>query len=269
VTAKSPPLLGRGGSQSRSVNGPASGRSRPGALAVEAAEALPGAPSAEPAGDHAHGARPIRVVLVDDQPFYRAWLRAAFDADRRIEVVGEAADGAGLLEILPATGGDVILLDLVMPGQDGLHVLEALARRRHGPPVVVMSAHDDAGHVDRALALGAQGYVVKGAEIDEIVLALTHALSGGIYLQPVIAKAVVQRHLLLSDASEGGSDDLSRRQLELLRALANGMTNKEIASLLDLAPMTVNDYMKVLFARLGVASRAAAVGTGMRRGLIE
>jgi DNA-binding NarL/FixJ family response regulator len=210
----------------------------------------------------------IRVLLADDHDYVRAWLRAAFAVDGRIEIVGEAVDGVELVQLLPGSA-DAILLDLVMPRRGGLEVLEDLAHRRDRLPVVVMSAHDDAGHVDRALALGARGYVLKSAPITEIVAALTHAVAGGVYLQPVIAGAVVQRHLLLASASDHTSADLSRRQLELLRALAIGMTNKEIATLLELTQATVNDYMKDLFARLGVASRAAAVSTGMRRGLIE
>ncbi len=223
---------------------------------------LPGVATATPPGT----AR-IRILLADDHGYVRAWLRAAFAADGRIEIVGEASDGIELMELLPAQA-DVILLDLVMPRRGGLQVLEDLAQLPDRLPVVIMSAHDDAGHVDRALALGANGYVLKSAPMAEIIAALTHAVAGGVYLQPVIAKAVVQRHLLVASASDHTSADLSRRQLELLRALAIGMTNKEIATLLKLTQATVNDYMKDLFGRLGVASRAAAVSTGMRRGLI-
>ncbi len=211
---------------------------------------------------------PIRVVLADDHASVRAWLRKAFAADGRIEVVGEAADGVALLDLLRSAACDAILLDLVMPRRGGLEVLEDLAHEPDRPAIVVISAHEDAGHVDRALALGAQGYVLKTAPIAEIVAAVIHSVSGGVYLQPTIAGAVVQRHLLLAGSSERTSSHLSRRQLELLRALAIGMTNKEIAHLLDLTVGTVNDYMKDLFARLGVDSRAAAVSTGMRRHLI-
>jgi DNA-binding NarL/FixJ family response regulator len=208
-------------------------------------------------------------VLADDEDSTRAWLSAAFASDTRIEIVGQAADGAQLLELLPATECDAVLLDLEMPRRSGLQVLEQLAEHEERPPVVVMSGYDDPGHVDRALALGAHGYVLKGGSIEEIVAAVIHAVTGGVYLEPVVARDVVQRHLLLAGSSENTSGDLSRRQLELLRALAIGMTNKEIAHLLDLTQGTVNDYMKELFKRLGVGSRAAAVSAGMRRGLIS
>jgi DNA-binding NarL/FixJ family response regulator len=213
-------------------------------------------------------AAPIRVVVAEDNDGIRAGLRELITADGRLEIAGEASDGAELLQVLASARCQAVLLDLVMPRRTGLQVLEDLAAARARPAVVVMSMHDDAAHLDRALALGAQGYLLKSASIDEIVTAVTHATLGGIYLQPILAKGVIQRHLLVSGSRGAEAADLSRRQLELLRALAIGMTNKEIAGLLDLAEGTINGYMKDLFARLGVASRAAAVSAGMRRGLI-
>jgi two-component system response regulator NreC len=207
-------------------------------------------------------------VLADAEVVVRDGLRAAFSADGRLKVVGDAADGVTLLALVRAVECDAVLLGLDLPRRGGLQVLEDLADQPDRPAMVVLSMYDDAGHVDRALALGAQGYILKSAPIAEVIVAVTHAVAGGVYLQPTIARAVLQRHLLLAGPAEQTSSDLSRRQLELLRALAIGMTNKEIAHLLDLTQGTVSDYMKDLFARLGVASRAAAVSTGMRRGLI-
>ena len=135
------------------------------------------------------------------------------------------------------------------------------------PPVVVVSDGDDPFRVDEALSLGAVGYVLASAPFEEINVALTLAAAGAAYLQPQVARDMLKRRLQGTIACQGM--DLSRRQLELLRALALGMTNKEIAQRLDLAPGTVNDYMKQLFERLGVVSRAAAVSVGMRRGLIS
>jgi len=170
--------------------------------------------------------------------------------------------------MLDTVACDVVLLDLAAANKTGLKILDELADRSNRPPTVVISTYDDAGHVDRALALGAVGYVLNSAPADEVIVALTHAAAGGAYIQPVLAKSVLQRHMQLSGAQASARVDLSRRQLELLRALALGLSNKEIAHLLDLAQGTVNDYMKQLYARLGVASRAAAVGVGIRRGLI-
>jgi DNA-binding NarL/FixJ family response regulator len=210
----------------------------------------------------------IRVILADGDNAAHDELRRELAADGRLEVVGNATDGVELSALLAAIDCDAVLLGLDLPPRGGLQVLADSAGQQNVPATLVLSRHDDAAHVDRALALGAHGYVMKNAPITEIIGAVAHAVAGGVYIQPAIARAVVQRHLLLVGPPKRVSDDLSRRQLELLRALAIGMTNKEIAHLLELTQGTVNDYMKDLFIRLGVASRAAAVSTGMRRGLI-
>jgi DNA-binding NarL/FixJ family response regulator len=215
-------------------------------------------------------ARPtrIRVIIAEDDPDLREGLRLALEADGRCEVVGGAGDGASLLDMLMTTECDAILLDLTMPGKNGLQVLDELADRPDHPPVVVVSVHSDATHVDRALALGAVGYVLKSAPINDIVMAADQAASGGAFLQPALVKAILERHLLVSSGHGSSNIDLSKRQLEVLHGLALGLSNKEIARMLDLAPGTVNDYLKELYARLGVASRAAAVSVGIRRGLL-
>jgi len=213
-------------------------------------------------------ATPVRVVLADADDRVRGGLRRALAADGRLEVVREVSDGAALLALLPAISCDAVLLGLDLPGRSGLQVLAQLSGKPNRPVIVVLSIHDDASNVDRALALGAQVYILKSAAAAEIIGAVLHAVAGGVYLQPIIARAVVQRHLLLAGSSQRSLGGLSPRQLELLRALAIGMTNKEIAHLLDLSQGTVNDYMTDLFTRLGVASRAGAVSTGMRRGHI-
>jgi DNA-binding NarL/FixJ family response regulator len=207
-------------------------------------------------------------VLADAQDALPEAFRDALAADGRLTIIGTPTNDVDLLTLVRGGDCDAVLLGLDLPGRGGLQVLADLAGTRHRPAIVVLSKHDDASHVDRALALGAQGYVLKVAPIGEIVSAVLHAVAGDVYLQPSIARAVVQRHLLLVGPSQHAFEDLSRRQLELLRALAIGMTNKEIAHLLGLTHGTVNDYMKDLFTRLGVASRGAAVSAGMRRGLI-
>src|SRR4051812_9469700 len=213
-------------------------------------------------------ALPVRVIVACDPAIAPLGLRAALAANANVEIVGEADDGCAVLQMLDTVACDVVLLDLAAANKTGLKILDELADRPNRPPTVVISTSDDAGHVDRALALGAVGYVLNSAPADEVIVALTHAAAGGAYIQPVLAKSVLQRHMQLSGAQASARVDLSRRQLELLRALALGLSNKEIAHLLDLAQGTVNDYMKQLYARLGVASRAAAVGVGIRRGLI-
>jgi DNA-binding NarL/FixJ family response regulator len=216
----------------------------------------------------AHGPLPIRVILAQDAAGRRAPLRAELASDARIRIVGEAGERAALLRLIDGVPCDAVLLDLDLPGRTGFEVLRHLAGRRNPPAPVVISVHDDPGIVDQALALGALGYLLESAPTADVVFALEQAVAGGAYLQPVLARAVLQRHLQLAAVGPRARIDLSRRQVELLRALASGLSNKEIAHLLDLALGTVNDYMKQLYARLGVDCRAEAVAVGIRRGLI-
>lgn len=213
---------------------------------------------------------PLRVIVADDHEAVREGLRWMLRADDAVEVVGEAGDGETLLRLLDAVQCDAVLLDLAMPGMSGLDVLAELHGAGRSLPIVVLTMHDDARHVDRALALGASGYVLKSAPRDEIIRALLAATSGGAYVQPSLAKPLLARHVL-ADASHVDEEpiQLTPRQLQLLRALAAGSANKELAHELGISEATVKGYLKELYARLGVTSRAGAVGYGLRHGLIR
>lgn len=213
---------------------------------------------------------PLRIVIADDHEAVREGLRWMLRAEGTVDVVGEAGNGRELLTILETTGCDAVLLDLSMPVMGGLEVLAALNVAGRLLPIVVLTMHDDASNVDRALALGASGYVLKSAPRDEIVRALTAAVSGGAYVQPSLAKPLLGRHLSAADASPAEAPvRLTPRQVQLLRALAAGLANKELAHDLGISEATVKGYLKDLYARLGVTSRAGAVGYGLRHGLIR
>ncbi len=212
----------------------------------------------------------LRVLVADDHEAVREGLRWMLRADDAVEVVGEAGDGEELLHLLDSVECDAVLLDLSMPGMSGLDVLAALNAAGRTLPIVVLTMHDDASHVDRALALGASGYVLKSAPRDEIIRALRAATSGGAYVQPSLAKPLLARHLVAgSGGAEGSPVQLTPRQLQLLRALAAGGANKELAHDLGISEATVKGYLKDLYAKLGVTSRAGAVGYGLRHGLIR
>lgn len=212
----------------------------------------------------------LRVLIADDHEAVRQGLRWMLRADDAVEVVGEAVNGKELLELTEQVECDAVLLDLAMPGMSGLDVLAALNTAGRTLPIVVLTMHDDASHVDRALALGASGYVLKSAPRDEIIRALMAAASGGAYVQPSLAKPLLARHVLAGSGDvQDSSVQLTPRQLQLLRALAAGRANKELAHDLGLSEATVKGYLKELYVKLGVTSRAGAVGYGMRHGLIR
>ena len=210
----------------------------------------------------------LRVVVADDHEAVREGLRWMLKADGSVDVVAEAANGEQLLEVLNDVECDAVLLDLSMPGTGGLEVLRTLRQRPSPPAVVVLTMHDDATHVDRALASGAGGYVLKSASREEIIRALTAAVGGGAYVQPSLAKALIARHIT-PERQEAKAVPLSLRQLELLRLIANGATNKELAHRLGISEATVKSYLKDLYQRLGVPSRAAAVAYALRAGIVQ
>jgi DNA-binding NarL/FixJ family response regulator len=211
----------------------------------------------------------MRIIIADDHVAVRDGLRWMLQADPDIEVVGEAADGAELLQLIDRIQCDAVLLDLSMPGVSGLEVLARLREMERDLPIVVLTMHDDDRHVDRALSLGASGYILKSAPREEMRHALSAAMAGGAYVQPSLAKPLLARHMTDGEPSTVESVALTPRQLQLLRALASGRTNKELAHQLGISQATVKSYLKELYERLGVSSRAGAVAYGLRQGLIR
>lgn len=211
----------------------------------------------------------LRVVVADDHEAVREGLRWMLRADASIDVVGEACDGEQLLAVLDRVAADVVLLDLSMPGMSGLDVLRALRATDRDVPCLVLTMHDDAAHIDRALALGAAGYILKSAPRDEMVRALLAVAAGGAYVQPSLAKPLLARHIVDSSPVADEPLTLAPRQLQLLRALAGDRTNRELAHELGITEATTKSYLKELYVRLGVASRAGAVAYGIRHGLIR
>jgi DNA-binding NarL/FixJ family response regulator len=214
--------------------------------------------------------RRISVILVDDDADLRCELRALLEATGQVAVTGEAGSAEELIAGLRTWRCDAILLDLSMPGIGGLGALNDLARRPTSPPIVVLTMHDDAASVDRALALGASGYVLKSARPPLLVAALEAAVADESVLDPAIAASLVRRHLRLTpERGWSRSGELSPRQLDVLRGMSIGLGNKEIAHRLGLAEETVKGYVRELYARIGVRSRSAAVAWGARRGVID
>jgi DNA-binding NarL/FixJ family response regulator len=224
--------------------------------------------SARPAP--ATATRRISVLLVDDDADLRGELRALLEATGRVTVTGEVSSAEELIAGLGTWRCDAILLDLSMPGIGGLGALNDLARRAAAPPIVVLTMHDDAARVDRALALGASGYVLKSARPSLLVAALEAAVADESVLDPAIAASLVRRHLRLTPHrgwSRTGA--LSPRQVDVLRGMSIGLGNKEIAGRLGLSEETIKGYVRDLYARIGVRSRSAAVAWGARNGVID
>ncbi len=208
----------------------------------------------------------VRVVLADDHPVYRFGLRAVLDASPEVEVVGEAADGAELLAQVARCSPDVVLTDLSMPTLSGTAAIDELTRRRPGLGILVLTMHEDDASLFGALRAGARGYLLKGADRDEIVRAVL-AVAGG---DALYGGAVARR---VADALTGTATrtpvlpELTGREREVLELLAAGLPTGRIARRLGLSDKTVRNHVSAVLTKLQVPDRAAAVSRAREAGM--
>ncbi|MFI9840842.1 response regulator [Nonomuraea sp. NPDC051941] len=207
-------------------------------------------------------AGPIGLLIVDDHPVVRDGLAGMFARDPEFEVLGEAADGAEAVRLAQALRPDVILMDLRMPGMDGVSATRELAERGSEARVLVLTTYDTDSHVLPAIEAGATGYLLKDAPRDELLRAVRAAARGEAVLAPSVAA------LLMSRVRRPAPGPLSPREVEVLQLVAAGATNREAAAKLFLTEATVKSHMLNIYAKLGVNDRAAAVTEAFNRGLL-
>ena len=207
---------------------------------------------------------PVRVLVVDDHPVVRAGLRALLEAQPGLRVVGEAGDGEEALAAVAAHSPDVVLCDLRLgEGLDGVGVTETLRRTGAGAPaVVILTTYDHDADIVRAVEAGAAGYLLKDAAPAEIVTAIERARAGETVLSPAMTERVVET---MRTRTAG----LSERELDVLRLVADGASNKEVARALFVSEATVKTHLNHAFGKLGVDSRTAAVATARSAGLLD
>lgn len=212
----------------------------------------------------------IRVALVDDQTLVRQGIRSLLALADGVTVVAEGEHGDEALEILTRTDVDVLLLDLRMPVRDGIATLEALAERGVDVPVLVLTTFDDDELVLGALGAGAKGYLLKDVTLEQLTGAIRTLADGGTLLQPGLTnrllRAVTAREPLGRGIDPPGG--LTRREQDILRLVAAGYSNVEIAGALHLASGTVKNHLSAVFSKLGVRDRTQAVMRAIDRGLL-
>ena len=215
---------------------------------------------------------PVRVLLVDDQALFREALAVLLEVRAEIEVVGEAADGAAALERSAALQPDVVLMDLHMPVLDGIAATRRLRVEQPGVRVLALTTFDDDEDVFAALRAGAVGYLLKDVTSDRLVEALLAAARGESVLQPSVAARVVARFAGMPDDAAPRPQPLvvplSDRELEVLRLLGDGRSNREIATSLFLAEGTVKNHVTNVLAKLGARDRTQAALRGRALGLV-
>lgn len=206
-------------------------------------------------------------MLVDDHAILRAGLRRLLESEPEFRVVAEAGSGEEALDLIPDVTPDLLLLDLGLPGMDGLTVIRRLASRLHAPKIVVLTMHEDLTYLEQALQAGAVGFVVKRTVDTELLHALRVVSSGGQYLHPAIASKVVNV-VQATHREDSGLSRLSDREVEVLKLVALGYTNQEIADELGVSAKTVDTYRKRVMAKLGLERRSELVRFALNHRLI-
>lgn len=209
----------------------------------------------------------IRLLLVDDHPVVRTGLRGMFETDAGFVVAGEAANGAEAVELVRAVRPDVVLMDLQMPVVDGVEAIRRIRALPAPPPVLVLTTYDSDVQILRAVEAGASGYLLKDTPRETLFEAVRSAAAGGSPLAPTVAARLLGR--LGPGSPARGEGTLTVRELEVVRLVARGASNREIARDLRISEATVKTHLLKIFEKLGVADRTSAVTTAMERGLIE
>ena len=200
--------------------------------------------------------QPIRVLLVDDHAVVRTGLRTFFDLLDDIEVVGEAADGSEGVAMARRLEPDVVLMDLLMPNMDGLTAIARIKAEKPAIEVVAMTSFIEEEKVTAALEAGATGYLLKDASADEVAAAIREAMAGEMHLDPQVSRLLAQR--MRAKPAPDPVEPLTERERDVLRLVAKGMSNKEIAYELGIAEGTARTYVSNILGKLGLASRTQA-----------
>lgn len=201
----------------------------------------------------------LRVLIADDHPIYRPGLRTLIVGQPDLELVGEAATGAEAVELALSTGPDVVLMDLTMPELDGVTATSRIKAARPAVAVLVLTMLDEGSSVLAAMRAGARGYLVKGAGGEEALRGIRAVASGEILIGPEVAAAVLDQLTEVPSPQAKPFPELTDRERDILRLLAEGHTNVSIADRLYLSPKTVRNYVSTIFRKLEVTARVDAV----------
>ena len=211
----------------------------------------------------------IQVLLVDDHKLVRAGIRSLLEKLSAIEVVAEAGDGLEALLQVAEHHPQVVLMDIAMPNLNGLEATRRMSTEFPEVPVIILSIYSDEEHVYQALRAGAAGYLLKGAAIEELELAIRAVAHGETYLSPPISRPVIMEYVRRTNAGQGLTERLSPRQSEILKLVAEGKSMKQIALGLGISVKTVEAHRTALMTRIDVHDIAGLVRFAVKHGLID
>ena len=213
----------------------------------------------------------IRVLLAEDHTIVRKGLRSLLDGEAGIEVIGEAEDGREAVEKVQQLLPDVVLMDIAMPGLNGLEATRQIKKRFPEVQVLILTMHANEEYIFQILRAGASGYVVKQAAPTELISAIRAAYRGDSFLSPSISRTVIQEYIRQAEAmaEKDSYDQLTTREREVLQLIAEGHSNREIAELLHISVKTVETHRANLMDKLDIHSTAELTQYAMRKGVIE
>ena len=212
----------------------------------------------------------IRVLIADDHGVLRSGLATLLGAEPGVEVVGEAERGDEVLSLVRRISPDLVLLDISMPGLGGIEVTRRLREEHPGVRVLILTAHEDEALLREAIQAGASGYVIKRAVESELLNAMIAVDRGDLYVHPAMTRALLAEPLAPpTAASAAAAPALTRRELEVLRLIVHGNTNRQVADLLDLSVRTVESHRANLMAKLGLQSRVDLVRYAVNNKLLD
>lgn len=210
----------------------------------------------------------VKIMIADDHSMIREGLKNLLELDGDIEVIAEAVDGRDCLDKLENYKPDVLLLDINMPKMNGLEVLKELKANRMKIKVLVLTVHNETEYLMKAVDIGINGYVLKDSESSELKKAIFSIVAGETYIQPSLIPALNAKRIERNEDEEK-IDELTRRELEVLKLLAVGMYNKEVAEKLEISERTVKNHVSNIFKKLEVTDRTQAAVFAIRNNLIQ
>ncbi len=211
----------------------------------------------------------IRVLIVDDHAILRDGLKALLQGESDIEVVGEASTGREAIRLIRQVKPDVVLMDISMPDMTGLEATEVIKKGYPEVKVIALTVHESETYLKRMMQVGAKGYVVKRAAATELTTAIRTVMKGGVYIHPDIAKQLVSEMARLEPVRPEKQKQLSEREWQVLRLIALGYTNQQIADRLALSVKTVETYRARIAEKLGLHTRAELVKFAIQQGLLD
>jgi DNA-binding NarL/FixJ family response regulator len=212
----------------------------------------------------------VRVCLIDDHDLLRRGIKTMLESEEDIEVVGEASDGADAVALVEEAVPDVVLIDVIMPNKDGIEATKEIKDAFPNIGVVVLSGHDERQFLFDALKAGASGYLLKTAELDEVVATVRSAAKGEAKLDPALATQVLSEFQAYQKAEVSEVyQPLTPREREILQLMSEGLPNKTIASRLRISERTVTTHVANIYSKLHVNNRVSAIQEAMRRRLLD